>query len=101
MARNPKKYVYLTIGILRDSQTHKDLIADAEEHNTKHLPTVAGIRLSEYYRLRRQGLLGTVPTSQDMPSTQDIPNDTSDDVGSEYSDAFSNAAEADNAWPDD
>lgn len=95
MARNQKKYVYFTIGILRGSQTHKDLIADAEEHNTKHLPTVAGIRLSEYYRLLRQELLGTV--SQHTSGLQSNP-----DVDlPEYSDALSNAAEANNAWPDD
>lgn len=100
MARNPQKYVYLTIGILRGSQTHKDLIADAEEHNTKHLPTIAGIRLSEYYRLKRQGSLGAIATPEASQNSSDLQS-MSGDIDSDYSDALSNAAEADDAWPDD
>lgn len=93
MARDNQKYVYLTIGIQRGSETHRLLIADAEEHNTKQLPTVAGIRLSEYYQLKRMGVLGVV-----VPSAEGETG--SDTVGDELSDAMSNAKEADEAWPD-
>lgn len=86
--------MYLTIGILRNSETHQALIADAEEHNTKQLPTVAGIRLSEYYQLKRLGLISAVGSS-DRPSL--VQGDT---VGGELSDALSNAEVADEAWPD-
>lgn len=95
MARNNKKYVYLTIGILRDSETHRSLLADAEEHNTKQLPTIAGIRLSEYYQLKRKGLLG-VSNLQDIQAQEH----TRDTIGDDFSDAMSNAAEADDAWPE-
>ena len=88
--------MYLTIGILRNSETHQALIADAEEHNTKQLPTVAGIRLSEYYQLKRLGLLGAAGPS-DRPSLSQVQGDT---VGDELSDALSNAELADEAWPD-
>jgi hypothetical protein len=98
MARDNKKYVYLTIGILRNSETHKALLADAEEHNTKQLPTIAGIRLSEYYQLKRNGLLNMSVSSQKADAQDPVlENDT---VGEEFSDAMSNAADADDAWPD-
>lgn len=96
MARDNKKYVYLTIGILRNSETHKALVADAEEHNTKQIPTIAGIRLSEYYQLKRLGLLG-VAGPADRSSMTRVADDT---VGDELSDALANAEEADDAWPD-
>jgi len=88
--RDSKKYVYLTIGILRDSQTHLDLKADAEECNTKQLPTVAALRLGDYYRMRREGL-PMVPASSLKSSTN-----SADDTMN----ALSNAAEANNAWPE-
>lgn len=98
MARNNKKYVYLTIGILRNSETHKALIADADEHNTKQLPTVAGIRLSEYYQLKMQGQIGAVISNHDASF---VPDKNNADTGEmEFREALSNAADADEAWPD-
>lgn len=98
MARDNKKYVYLTIGILRNSETHQSLLADADEHNTKQLPTVAGIRLSEYYQLKRKGLLGISDTPSAVGAQEQM--QVNDTVGDEFSDAMSNAADANDAWPD-
>lgn len=94
MARNNKKYVYLTIGILRDSETHQALLKDAEEHSTKQLPTLASIRLGDYYRLKQQGMLHT-PSShvETQEAIQRMSSDFTDDLAL-------NADAADNAWPE-
>jgi hypothetical protein len=86
MTRDAKKYVYLTIGMPRNGYTHKALLADAAEHNTKHLPTIAGIRLSEYYRLRDKGIVPSVaPTSDALVEIDDL---------------AVNADAANDAWPE-
>ncbi len=93
MARDNKKYVYLTIGILRDSDIHQALLRDAEEHNTKQLPTLASIRLGDYYRLKQQGMLHSLSSHAETQEalarmSSDFPNDLA-----------SNASAADDAWP--
>lgn len=62
MARNNKKYAYYTIGILRESPTHRAILKDAEEHNTKQIPTLLGIRVSEIYRPRPGGVISVIPS---------------------------------------
>jgi hypothetical protein len=89
--RDTKKYIYLTIGILRDSQTHKDLLADAQEHNTKHLPTVAGIRLGDYYGMRREGI-----AKVGAP----VPAQSNEEHASYTNVALSNAVAASDEWGD-
>lgn len=91
MTRNTQKYVYITIGMLRNGPTHQALVADAEAHNTKHLPTIANIRLSQFYELRQSGLLGAfvLPSSSDANSVQEQ-EDT----------VTANAQAALDAWPE-
>lgn len=89
--RNKEKYVYLTIGIFRDSQTYKDLLADAEQHNTKHLPTVAGIRLGDYYSMKRHGITSVSVQPSEQPKEE----------SNSYTDvALSNALAAGDEWAD-
>lgn len=90
MARNSQKYVYLTIGILRNGPTHKALQADAEEHNSKHLPVIANIRLSQFYEMRSSGLLGAIALSSEVaPERQQLEDELS-----------VNASAAIDAWPE-
>ena len=48
-ARDYESYIHLTICIERGSPTHLALLRDAEEIGTKQLPTVAAVRLKDYY----------------------------------------------------
>ena len=95
MARDKKKYVYLTIGVLRGSDTHQALLRDAEENNCeKQLPTLASIRLGDYYRLKQQGMLHSLSSHAETQEalarmSSDFPNDLA-----------SNASAADDAWPE-
>ncbi len=93
MARDNSKYAYYTIGILRDSETHRAILRDAEEHNTKQIPTIIGIRISEYYRLRSQGL-PVVPFSPSPEITKEIEADI------DHTAAIDNAKASLNAWDD-
>lgn len=95
MARDIKKYAYYTIGILRDSETHRALLRDAEEHNTKQIPTIIGIRVSEYYRLRAQGV-PTVP--QPLP---EITIEAEKDLDCDHTAAIGNAKASLGAWAED
>lgn len=87
MARNPKKYLYLTIGIKRGSPTHLALLEDAEEHGTKQLPTLAGIRLGEYYEMKRHGTLVTMPSQEEK-------------IPAHIADVVENIDAANEAWPE-
>lgn len=86
--RDTKKYVYYTVGILRDSPLHKELIQEAEELGKKQVPTMIAIWLRDFRILRNKS---TVPTTQvsipDNPPTIDFEVD------------LSNAEEADDAFP--
>lgn len=94
MARDNRKYVYLTIGVLRGSETHQALLKDAEEHNTKQLPTLASIRLGDYYRLKQQGMLYSLSSpTETQEALQRLSPDFTDDLAS-------NANAADDAWPE-
>lgn len=95
MARNVEKYIYLTIGILRGGATHVALIKDAEEHCTKHIPTIAGIRLSEYYKLQSTGMF--VPTKIPVVAGEVEKHLTSEiDLSAE----LENASDALDEWPE-
>ncbi len=62
--RNYNTHIYLTIAIEKDSPTHRALVADALEIGTKQYPTVAAMRLKDYYA----GLRGTpVPSPSPEP----------------------------------
>ena len=95
MSRDNKKYVYYTIGILRDGETHKAILRDAEEHNTKQIPTILGIRIGEYYRLKAQSL-PVVPFS---PSPE-ITKEAEADIEPDHSAAIDNAKVSLNVWDD-
>ncbi len=91
MARDTKKYVYYTVAILRDSPLHKELLEEAEELGKKQVPTMIAIWLRDYRHLRKLGVMSTLT----MTPTQKVDNQESNDFD------LSNAAEADDAWPDD
>lgn len=94
MARDTKKYAYYTIGILRDSATHRAILRDAEEHNTKQIPTVIGIRISEYYHLKQQGF-SSATISPPEPSIEAAV------IDSDHSSAIDNAKKSIAVWEDD
>ncbi len=48
-SRDYTKYVYLTIALAKNGSTHQALLRDAEEIDTKQYPTVAALRLKDYY----------------------------------------------------
>jgi len=48
-SRDYTKYVYLTIALEKNGPTHLALLRDAEEIDTKQYPTVAALRLKDYY----------------------------------------------------
>lgn len=95
MARNNEKYVYLTIGVLRGSDTHQALLRDAEENNCeKQLPTLASIRLGDYYRLKQQGMVHSLSSrAETQEAVQRLSSDFTADLAL-------NADAADDAWPE-
>lgn len=95
MARDNRKYVYLTIGVLRGSETHQALLRDAQENNCeKQLPTLASIRLGDYYRLQQQGMLHSLSSpAETQEALQRLSPDFTDDLAL-------NANAADDAWPE-
>jgi hypothetical protein len=56
MKRDYEKHIHLTISIVKGSPTHLALLHDAEQIGTKQLPTVAAVRLKDYYAGVLQGL---------------------------------------------
>jgi hypothetical protein len=68
MGRNPEKYLYLTLGIRRGSTLHLRLLEDAEEHNVQ-LPSLASLRLSEYYEAKMQGGSSAPPPRGRIPTS--------------------------------
>jgi hypothetical protein len=66
MPKDPKRYHYITIGLLRDSWALEQFLADAELHHmTDQLGKLAALRLTEYYELVDKGavLVGSLPAS--------------------------------------
>ena len=66
MPKDPKRYHYITIGLLRDSWALEQFLADAELHHmTDQLGKLAALRLTEYYELVDKGavLVGSFPAS--------------------------------------
>lgn len=90
--RDKEKYVYLTIGILRDSLVHKMILQMAEELPTKHLPTALTVLLREYAQLKQRGF-SLLPIQQNGRETP-IPSEDP------INDTLSNAADAANEWPE-
>lgn len=67
MAKDPKKYQYITIGLLRDSWALEQFLADAEKHHmADQLGKLAALRLTEYYELVGKGavLVGSLPAGE-------------------------------------
>ena len=55
MARNPKQYQYVTVGLKRDSWALEQLNADAQQHHmSKQLGKLIALRLTEYYEQHAQ-----------------------------------------------
>ncbi len=51
MARDTGKYVYFTVGILRDSETLQKLLQDARESSMPNeIAKVLGLRIADFYR---------------------------------------------------
>jgi hypothetical protein len=48
-SRDYERYVYLTIALEKNGPTHLALLRDAKEVDTKQYPTVAALRLKDYY----------------------------------------------------
>jgi hypothetical protein len=48
-SRDYRQYVYLTIALEKNGPTHLALLRDAKEIDTKQYPTVAALRLKDYY----------------------------------------------------
>jgi hypothetical protein len=58
MAKNPKKYRYLEVGLAWDSWTLSQLTEDARLHQMEEQPAkLAALRLTEYYRLVSLGVI--------------------------------------------
>ncbi len=58
MPKDREKFQYYEVGILRDSDLHRDILADAEASQMPgHIPLLLAARLSEYYALRRAGAI--------------------------------------------
>jgi len=88
--RDTKKYVYYTVGILRDSPLHKELIQEAEELGKKQVPTMIAIWLRDFRLLRKR-----IPSeSISLTCVPDKPEPIE-----EYHIDLSNAEEADEAFP--
>lgn len=49
MARDTDRYVYLYVGIPRDSETYQKLLADADETGLS-VPKVLAVRIADFYR---------------------------------------------------
>jgi len=48
-SRDYTKYIYLTIALEKNGSTHQALLRDAKEIDTKQYPTIAALRLKDYY----------------------------------------------------
>ena len=94
MGKDPEKYLYVTFGILRNSEAAQRFLADAEEHHmAEHTGKLAGLRLTEYYKLRATGqispslfaLLGKKDVSTSDSSRDALPPVTRKKVADEDS----------------
>lgn len=94
MARNTDKYVYLTIALLKNGETHQAIKQDAEENGTSQLPTIASVRLGDYYKLKRQGQLHTLSSREEtQQAISQLPHDFTEELAA-------NVEDADEAWPE-
>jgi hypothetical protein len=48
-SRNHARYLYLTIAVERGGPVHQGLLRDAEAIDSQALPTIAALRLLDYY----------------------------------------------------
>lgn len=69
--RDYNKNAYLTIVIPKKSETYKALVADAKNRGISQLPTLAGIRVGDYYQmvalLASKGLASAIAGIHDAP----------------------------------
>lgn len=86
MGKDTDKYLYVTFGLLRNSETARRFLADAEEnHMIDHTGKLAGLRLTEYYKLLATGqiapslfaLLGRKELLTSGPAREELPSNAS------------------------
>lgn len=93
--RDAKKYVYYTVGILRNSPLHKDLIQEAEELGKKQVPTMIAIWLRDFRLIKGKSPMALPPVVEPVADIKPTIEPVDDDLTM----ALANAAEADEAWP--
>jgi hypothetical protein len=100
MGRDYKNNVYLTIAIPKNSNVYRALLADAAERNVRQLPSLAAVRLADFYELtellKRQGFATAVQALPDISTNVEIPEEMDENLVG----ALQNADDADDAWPD-
>lgn len=71
MTRNYEDYVYWTIPFKRGGKTHKAILEDAKERDTKQIPVMLSIRIEQFYELKERGLhIGGEPAPLPVTSKQ-------------------------------
>lgn len=75
MARDTNKYAYYTVGILKGSELHKRLLAEAEELGSRHVPLTIHLWLREHAKLAPiHPARGDLKIAQQEESTVDLSN---------------------------
>lgn len=82
MARDTEKYAYYTVGILKGSELHRRLLAEAEQLGKRHVPLTINLWLRGYLKL------------SDPPCKVECPSDRQEEPTVD----LSNAAEASDYW---
>jgi hypothetical protein len=96
--RDYKNFTYWTVAVKKGSDTHDAILQDAEDHNTRQIPTLLSLRIEEFYALKKAGLLLTGSGKQQEVTTKagTIQHDTDIQIVTVDEDqARANADEAD------
>jgi hypothetical protein len=72
VARNSKKYAYFTVGILRNSETYRLLLLDANNSSKpREIGAVLATRIGDYYQGTRQAApLVSVPVQPKVKTVE-------------------------------
>lgn len=98
-SRDYERYVYLTIALEKNGPTHQALLRDAQEIDTKQYPTVAALRLKDYYAgLARAVTPVSTGEQGEFPAHLNGHREASDIVTKDAAQAVANADAAADEW---
>lgn len=97
--RNYDKYAYLTIALDRNSLAYQGILEDAAKINSKHYPTIAALRLADYYEMKKTGTLYRIGDATPAQEAVEQPEEEPDSrVKLDKAKSDENADEAADLW---